>query len=814
MQWIFTPIDYDYFDYEGKTYARIVGRTEGGKRICVVDDCDVYFWVIINAGVSESRIKGIAQKIGEIRVAGKLREGSVLKTEICTKYFLGEKVRAIKVYVSNYKDAQEITRQIDFKEVVHRREYDIGFVTRYIREKKVNPLSWYEVSGEVIVGDEYGGVSNFAVDFCVRARSFKEIKKEGYTPKILAYDIETDGFEIGKEPIVMNSIVGEGCKKVLTWKGKSTTKGVIHYKDEGAMLAGFVDEVKKYDPDILVGYFCDGFDLPYLKARGEAVSEPLALGLDGSGPIFSRGRLLTGKIKGIVHIDLFRFIRSAYSQYLQSESLSLNDVAFELLGAKKLEWKHTHSSQVKAQDWENYFAYNLRDSEITYDLALQLWPDLVEFSRVIGEPLFTVSRDSMSAQIENYIIHHIDEYDEIVEKKPYTTEIGARREEEKYEGAFVYEPKPGLYEDVVFFDFTSMYGSVIVSFNLSKSSFREHKESGVQEVMLDRKVYFLKKGVFFPQMIGAMITKRKEFKKDYQKNPSPLLKARSNAFKLLVNAAYGYQGFFGARYYCREAAAATAAFAREQIKKTIALIEKKGYSIVYSDTDSIAFLQGKKTKHEIGELLLTVNKTLPGIMELDLEGFFCRGIWVLKRNGEVGAKKKYALLGEDGKLKIRGFETVRRDWCPLARETHNTILKMVLEDGNEKRALVYVTTIITQPKKREIQKEKLIIRTQLKRGVNEYRSEGPHVTIAKKMQMLGMPVNVGMLVSYYIGEPSGKKKSLVRERARLVEEPGDYDVEYYLRNQILPAVETILEVFGVKGGELIAEKKQKSLGEF
>ena len=98
--------------------------------------------------------------------------------------------------------------------------------------------------------------------------------------------------------------------------------------------------------------------------------------------------------------------------------------------------------------------------------------------------------------------------------------------------------------------------------------------------------------------------------------------------------------------------------------------------------------------------------------------------------------------------------------------------------------------------------------------MNEYRSEGPHVTIAKKMQMLGMPVNVGMLVSYYIGEPSGKKKSLVRERARLVEEPGDYDVEYYLRNQILPAVETILEVFGVKGGELIAEKKQKSLGEF
>ena len=74
-------------------------------------------------------------------------------------------------------------------------------------------------------------------------------------------------------------------------------------------------------------------------------------------------------------------------------------------------------------------------------------------------------------------------------------------------------------------------------------------------------------------------------------------------------------------------------------------------------------------------------------MELELEGFFKRGIWVTRRTGTIGAKKKYALIGEDGKLKIRGFETVRRDWCNLAREIQNKVLKMILEDGNEKKAL-------------------------------------------------------------------------------------------------------------------------------
>ena len=86
------------------------------------------------------------------------------------------------------------------------------------------------------------------------------------------------------------------------------------------------------------------------------------------------------------------------------------------------------------------------------------------------------------------------------------------------------------------------------------------------------------------------------------------------------------------------------------------------------------------------------------------------------------------------------------------------------------------------------------------------------------MKEKGFPVNIGMLVEYYIAEPKGsekeKNKTLVRERAKMPGEPGKYDINYYLRNQVLPAVENILEVFKISTNELLDGKKQMKLGEF
>ena len=220
-----------------------------------------------------------------------------------------------------------------------------------------------------------------------------------------------------------------------------------------------------------------------------------------------------------------------------------------------------------------------------------------------------------------------------------------------------------------------------------------------------------------------------------------------------------------------------------------------------------------KSKQEILKLLDKLNSELPGIMHLELEDFYKRGIWVTKRTGEFGAKKKYALIDEKNKLKIRGFETVRRDWCTLARELQNKVIKMILENGNETSALEYFKQIIKKLKQREIEKKQILIRTQLKKPISEYKSISPHVIAAQKMHEQGIPVDIGMIMEYYIAETREKKK-LIREKVKLPDEKGEYNIKYYLEHQLIPAVENIFQVFNINLKEIADGKKQKKLGEF
>ena len=817
MKTDFIPVDYDYFDFKGRNYVKIIGRNSSGKRVCVIDTCPVYLWAILKDKTDKKKIDNLIKKIEKIELDIKGRKTKVERVELHDKNFLGKPVKALKIFATNYKDLHDVADKMGLPEIEKRRGYDLGYITHYIIEKKIIPLSWYEVEGEVLNNSqEFGGIdASLEVDLCIKLEKVKEIPEKEFIPKVLAYDIETDDIQLGKGEILMVSLVSDDFKKVITHKKIHKTKDYVEYvKDEAELIEKFIEYVKKISPDFLVGYFSDGFDLPYIKARAEKHNVRLNLGIDGSQPKFHRGAVLTGKINGIAHIDLLKFIQTAYSQYMQSETLSLKDIAQEFLGDRKKDFEFKHSSEMRGDEWENYFEYNLHDSVLTYNLFQKFWHDLIEFTKVMQEPIFDVSRNGMSRNVEEFIIHNLNKFNEIPEKRPSYEEIGKRREIGKYEGGFVLEPIPGLYTNLAVFDFTSSYGSVIVTYNLSKSTLLEKPEKNSYGIeALGKKAYFTKKPGFFPEMLREIIEKRKKYKQELNKKPDAIKKARSNAFKLLANAAYGYQGFFGARYYCLEAAAATAAFARKAIKDSIENINKAGYKTIYSDTDSIAFLLQEKTKQQTQGFLNKLNHQLPGIMELELEGFFKRGLWVTTRAGISGAKKKYALIDEKNKLKIRGFETVRRNWCQLARNLQNEVIKEILEDGDEKRALNRVKETIKKIKERKINKNLLIIKTQLKKPLSEYKATTPHIIAAKKMIEKKIPIDEGNLILYYIAETSGKSK-LVREKVKLPDEKGEYDIEYYLERQILPAVENILQVFNVNINEIIDGRKQTTLGDF
>jgi DNA polymerase elongation subunit (family B) len=515
-----------------------------------------------------------------------------------------------------------------------------------------------------------------------------------------------------------------------------------------------------------------------------------------------------------VHVDIYRFIEAVFSQYLQSETLSLDEVAKELINEEKEDFDFAKLANMKNKDWCDFFSYNLKDSQVTYKLFQKIWPDILEFTKIVKEPIFDVTRDRMATHVENHILHNLDRFNEIAERRPGYNEIAERKMRKKFEGASVLEPTPGFYNDIVMFDFTSMHASLIVSFNISGQSLKFKNEGDcymAPSFELDGKniqVYFDKKPGFFSILLSEIVKMRKKFKKEYISDKNAIKKARSNAYKLLANATFGYQGFFGARYYSREAAASTLAFVRKFNADTMKKIEDKGYRIIAGDTDSIAFLKGNKTHEEILSLLKEINDELPGIMELDIEGFFPHGLFVAKRGVLTGAKKKYALMDEKGKAKIRGFETVRRDWCGLTRNLQDKVLKMILKDGNETSALKLAKETIKKLKNRDVEMEDLMIKTQLRRPIDEYTAEGPHVIAAKRMQEAGVPISTGILIEYFIGEGSSKR---IGDRVHLSGERAKYDIDYYLNNQVIPAIENIFDVFGVDIKAFIDGESQKKL---
>ncbi len=198
-------------------------------------------------------------------------------------------------------------------------------------------------------------------------------------------------------------------------------------------------------------------------------------------------------------------------------------------------------------------------------------------------------------------------------------------------------------------------------------------------------------------------------------------------------------------------------------------------------------------------------------MELDFQGYYPRGIFVAQKGSEKGAKKRYALIDEKGKLKITGFETVRRNCSAIAKEVQEKVLSLILSE-KVLEAVVYVKETVNQLKRGSIPLEKLIIKTQITRELGRYTSIGPHVAIARKRQAQGEQIVPGTVVEYIISTGTG----LVRERALLPDEvrEGNYDADYYIHNQLLPAVSGIFAVLGYTEEDLAADSSQTGLGQF
>jgi len=772
----FNPVEIVYKTVDEKPAIEIYGKTAEGKRVCVqVKDFEPYFWVLGDSEIKDSKITRVEEH---------------------KKNFLGKEVTAKKVFVRLPSDVPAVRDKFNSFEA------DIPFTRRYLIDRKINPLLSYEAEGNYVASDYKTEV--FVAD------SVQYVSDDLPKLRILAIDLETHtkfGKEMGPEvdPIIMIAVYGEGVKKVLTWKNFDTKLDYVEVVgNEIELIERFSEILEDNKPDIITGYFSDGFDLPYIKTRAEKYKIKLNIGLDNSPIKISKGQMPAAEITGIAHIDVFKFVRVIFRTTFTS--FKLDDVAQELLHEGKVDVdleKLYDAWNEKSDELSKFAEYNLKDAQLVYDLCVKLLPNIIELTKLIGMTPAEVSRMSFSQLVEWYLLREASEFNEIAPNRPDIREERLRRGG-SYEGGFVYEPTPGLYKNVAVFDFRSLYPTIISAHNISPDRMIKGKDS---EDGVLKGVSFSKEKGFISTVIDNIIQRRLRIKELAKKSDDDMLEARQLALKTIANSIYGYYGYFRARWYNIECARAITAYGRYYIQDVIANAKKAGLQVLYSDTDSVFIaLSGKKIEEAL-DFVKKTNEKLPGMMELEYEGLYKSGIFVSTKGTETGAKKKYALMREDGKMKVRGFETVRRNLSLIAKETQQKVLEMILNGEENEKIVDYVKEIVRKLREKEVPTEKVLIKTQLSRDIKNYTNVPPHVAVAKRMQEKGQKVSKGTAIRYVVVEGKG----VIRDRSKLPEEvnEGEYDAEYYLTHQVIPSVGKILEVIGYDAEELLNQEQSK-----
>ena len=789
-------IDVDYTVRESGTLVRLLMK---GKRFFrLYDRHEPYFYL--------DAPKSAEKEILAIKAPSRDRTVSPARLERVKMNVRGHEHELWKVYCERPYDVPHVSAALKDYEAF---ENNIPFGRRYMIDKGLSPFTeiWYGREGRHI-------------------KKILKTREVNIPLRTMAFDIETYNPKgmprPEKDEVIMISYEMDGERRVITSK-KIDRPFVIACKDEREMIKKFLSVIKEKDVEVLLGYNSTVFDLPYLAARAQVNGLDFAIGRDGgSFKVKRHGIRDVAEINGRIHVDLYPLVRFVgFIGAFKISKFTLENAYMELTGKKKLMVKKIEIHKMWEDDElvKDLADYSAFDSQATMEIGKILVPLMMEMGRLTRLPLFDAAAATAGQLVESLLMEKSFEHRQIIPNKPDDA-LAKERELGPIQGAFVKLPQPGIYENMVVFDFRGLYPSIITSHNIDPYTLSPPKDVPDSDCYISPNGHrFAKKPRgLIPTVLEELIKMRGEMKGRLKKAEKDTpeyeqLFARVQSLKILANSYYGYLAYPRSRWYSRECGESVTAWGRHFIQETIEKGEKAGFDVLYGDTDSIFLLMGEKKKEDALAFMKKINDSLPGDMELELEGFYPRGVFVTKKHmgkTEKGAKKKYALIGEDGRIKIRGFELVRRDWSNVAKTTQRRVLEAILKDGSKEKAVKIVKDMIEELKGGKVPLEDLTIYSQLRKDPNKYDIKSPELSAAKKAAEAGRQIEKGMMIGYVIT----KKGATISDKAQLVEFAKDYDANYYIDNQVLPSVLKILKELGYSEDDLKFKGEQKGLGSF
>ncbi|MEM2207481.1 MAG: DNA polymerase II [Sulfolobales archaeon] len=788
MKLRFYLLDVSYEIHGGVPTILLWGVSDDGRRILIVDKSfRPYFYVILREEVDEY---GVLSKI-KILSRG---DSPITSTEVGYKKYYGKPVKVVKITTVKpeaVRDYRELVKKL--KDVVDVVEADIRFSMRYVLDSDVPPCQWYEAEVEPLEG-----VSGYRVNSMYGLAGRLRPLDRTVPPRlrILALDIEVynprGAVDPSRDPVIVISLAtSDGDLKLLTASEGSPPQ-------DRDLVKEFINYVLAYDPDIVVGYNSNKFDLPYLVERASKLGLSLDIGrVRGGIPRPSvHGHY---SIPGRLHVDIYNFAE----EIPEIKIKSLDTVADYLGVMKKSERTLIPGHEIHAY-WDDrskrglLLNYAKDDVVSTLRLSEKFIPFAMQLSSLTGLPLDQVGAASVGYRLEWYLMRSAVKMGELIPNR-------LEREYEPYKGAVVLEPKKGVHSNVAVLDFTSMYPNIMVKYNIGPDTYVEGECENHYKIPGTNYCFRKDPPGFYKSVLETLLRLRRVVREEMKKYPlgSPehlILDERQRALKILANASYGYMGWVGARWYFKPGAEAVTAIGRDTIKKAISLAENLGLEVIYGDTDSL-FISNRP---EVSKFIEEVMKVLELEIKVDK---------VYKRVFFTEAKKRYVGILDDGRIDIVGFEAVRGDWSEIAKEVQENVAKIVLETGDTKKATDYVRSVVLELKQQKIPLEKLVIWKTLTKSLDEYEVNAPHVTAAKKMIGLGFKVEKGDKIGYVITR--GQTPISSRAAPYFMAKLSDIDVDYYVKHQIVPAAMRILEYFGVSEKQLEAiSKAGKTLFDF
>lgn len=381
--------------------------------------------------------------------------------------------------------------------------------------KSRNVFSIYEPKEAIMVKDGY--------------TYFKGLKVEDVS--VLSFDLETTGLnpeaEDAKVLLISSTYRSQGKveKKLFAYDD---------YETEAKFLEAWCDWVREKNPSVLLGHNISTFDIPYLKTIAEKHGTQLKLGRDGSALTMesyaSRFRKEAGsfivynktRIYGREVIDtLFLSIKHdmasrKYENYglkniIKQEGLEKSDRVFYDASKIRVNYKNPAEwSKIKA-----YCSDDSDDSLALYDLMIK---PFFYVSQIVPKPFQTIMESATGSQLNVLMMRS---YLQDMHSIPFGNEAV------RFEGAISYG-KPGVYKNAFKVDVSSLYPSIITTYDV----YDEEK---------DPNKHFL-------TIVKALTDIRLEYKKLYKDTKDPAYDAMSGSLKILINSAYGFLGASGLNF--------------------------------------------------------------------------------------------------------------------------------------------------------------------------------------------------------------------------------------------------------------------------